>query len=120
MKSRSKVIPIKPHSLLVKIGLTVAKSVGADPVPLGLYCTVRISPSLRVTNKRPEPSGAHAMPVATFRLDELINVFSAKFTASTTVGTSRSSRGSSASRHGGAGLRRAGLRATLRDSIKRF
>src|SRR5262245_18599449 len=119
MKSRSKVMPIKPHSLLVKTGLTVAKSAGADPVPPWLYCTVRISPPLRVTNKWPEPSGAHAMPVAEFKLDELTKVFSVKFTASRTVGTNRSSSGSTASRQGGAGLR-TGLRTTLRDSVKRF
>ena len=69
-----------PHSLFVKTGEIVANGVATRvPRPVaGLSCTMRTSPVLRVTKSRPEPSGAHAIPVGEPRLALVMKVVSAK------------------------------------------
>src|SRR5438128_2528226 len=58
-KLGSKQIPINPHSLLRKMGLTVTNGVGRTAP----FLTIWIVPPLRLTNRRLEPSGAQAIPV---------------------------------------------------------
>src|SRR5688572_27116975 len=73
MKSGSKQSPTTPHSPFVCTGVTVAHGVAmsAPVFVAGLCCTTRTSPSFRDTNRRPDPSGAHARPVPLPRLAKL-------------------------------------------------
>src|SRR6266478_1695006 len=87
MKFGSKQNPIRPHSISVKTGLSVAQgAVAKVPVDVaGVYCTIRTSPALRITKSRPEPSGAQPRPVGKPRLLFRMNDVSVKFAVSTGV-----------------------------------
>src|SRR5688572_6177114 len=98
MKFGSKQKPISPHSLVVCTGESVAQGVPAS-VPLefaGLYCTTRTWPPLRITNSRPEPSGAQPRPVSE-RLESEMKAVSLKVVVSTGVAEAAPRRSAKAS-----------------------